>query len=95
MLSIRSMFKKIPLMFTSKAHWSVTLCTHFLRLLDGDFAGSPGDDVEVYKGVENKKKVHGRDREQINEARYDAEEFLRMKTRSYEEGPREGNQEDG
>lgn len=98
MLSDKNIYLHVKYMseiFTSKVHWLIGHCTHFLRLLDGDLTGSPGDDIEVDKRVQDEKQVHGRDRQQVYEARYNAEEFLRMQTRSYEEGTGQGDQEDG
>ena len=66
----------------------------FLRLLDGDLASSPRDDVQVRDGVDGEQQVHGGNAEQVHQARHDAPELLRMEQGRYEERSREGDQED-
>ena len=45
--------KSPPVVLISTLHGLIGFGTYFLRLLDCDLSGAPGDDVEIDKGVED------------------------------------------
>merc|ERR1719259_467147 len=66
-----------------------------LGLLDGNLASTPRDIVQVNQRVKNEKQVHRGDHQEVEPARYDTGELLRMHAGRDEEGAGGGYEEDG